>query len=204
MPLRNLASLSSSLVNFVYIMCNLIPLFGRGGIFLNGANAFQTVSSYSTYSVEGGKKKKEKADFFLKHDFIRMLEILLEVVKHSKNLSDFVNGLGKKAILNVAAWNEVEICILKHSLGFCFSRPVFQLCQTWGCSRLPSLAYEGCYEFQSQEISTCLKLSEIIYFKSRFGLSQPHAYLTVLSLFVRFQAMNTIYCLKFLFFWYTP
>lgn len=149
-----------------------------------------------------GKKKERKSRFFLKHDFIRMLEILLEVVKHSKNLSDFVNGLGEKAILNVAAWNEVEICILKHSLGFCFSRPVFQLCQTWGCSRLPSLAYEGCYEFQSQEISTCLKLSEIIYFKSRFGLSRPHAYLTVLSLFVRFQAMNTIYCLKFLFFFF--
>lgn len=64
MPLRNLASLSSSLVNFVYIMCNLIPLFGRGGIFLNGANAFQTVSSYSTYSVEGEKKRKKKQIFF--------------------------------------------------------------------------------------------------------------------------------------------
>lgn len=72
------------------------------------------------YLFCGGKKK---ADFFLKHDFIRMLEILLEVVKQSKNLSDFVSGLGEKAILNVAAWNAVEICILKHSLDFCFFMP---------------------------------------------------------------------------------
>lgn len=73
------------------------------------------------YLFCGGKKKKQI--FFLKHDFIRMLEILLEVVKQSKNLSDFVSGLGEKAILNVAAWNAVEICILKHSLDFCFFMP---------------------------------------------------------------------------------
>lgn len=89
-PLRKLATLPSSSVNFVP---HLIPDLVEEGIFST------SFSSCVTHSVGVGVGEQN----FLKHDFIRMLEILSEVVKHSQNLSDFVNGLGEKVILTVTA-----------------------------------------------------------------------------------------------------